>query len=109
MTTPQDLKDPTMNDHVSPSKPGALGDDLFRSLFISAPVAMFVCDRDAVIQHYNDRAVELWGREPKCGVDRHCGSLKLWLPNGEHLPHEQSPIGEVIRTGTPAVHVEVLI
>ena len=28
---------------------------------LSAPVAMFVCDRDGVIQYYNHRAVELLG------------------------------------------------
>jgi PAS domain S-box-containing protein len=81
----------------------------YRTLFAAAPMAVFVCDRNAVIQQYNQRAVELWGREPVCGVEQHCGSVKLWFPNGKLLPHAQSPIVEVLRTGIPARNVEVFI
>jgi PAS domain S-box-containing protein len=81
----------------------------YRSLFASVPVAVFVCDRNAVIQQYNRRAAELWGREPTCGVEQHCGSAKLYLPDGALLPHPQSPIVEVLRTGSPASNVEVFI
>ena len=84
-------------------------EDRFRSLFASAPMAIFACDRNAVIQHYNRHAVELWAREPECGVEQHCGSVKLWLPDGTLLPHAQSPIVEVLRTGIPAFDVEVSI
>ncbi len=84
-------------------------EELFRTLFESAPMAVFVCDRDAVIQNYNRRAMELWGREPVCGKEKHCGSVGLWLPNGELLPHGQSPVMEVLRTGVPVFNVEVFI
>ncbi len=81
----------------------------YRSLFASAPMAVFVCDHDAVIQDYNRRAVELWGREPVRGVEQHCGSLGLWLPDGTPLLHWNSPMREVLRTGIPANDVRVLI
>jgi signal transduction histidine kinase/ActR/RegA family two-component response regulator len=84
-------------------------EERFRSLFVSAPMAIFACDRDGVIQQYNSRAVELWGRQPVCGVEKFYGSLKLWLPDGRPLPHEESPIVEVLRTGAPALDVEVVI
>jgi PAS domain S-box-containing protein len=84
-------------------------EERYRVLFRALPVAVFACDRDAVIQDYNQRAVELWGREPQCGVERHCGSVKLYLPNGVFLPHTQSPMVEVLRTGVPAKNVEVFI
>lgn len=84
-------------------------EERFRTLFESAPMAVFACDRDAVIQHYNENAARLWGREPECGVERHCGSQKLWLPDGTYLPHDQSPMVEVLRTGNPAHNVEVYI
>ena len=80
-----------------------------RALFETAPMALFVCDRTAVIQQYNRRAVELWGREPICGAERHCGSVKLWLPDDTLLPHAQSPMMEVLRTGIPAINIEVSI
>jgi PAS domain S-box-containing protein len=84
-------------------------EERYRALFESAPMAIFVCDPSAVIQRYNSRAVELWGREPVCGVERHCGSTKLWLPDGSLLPHTQSPIVDVLRTGVPLDNVEVVI
>jgi PAS domain S-box-containing protein len=80
-----------------------------RILFAAAPMAVFVCDRNAVIQYYNSRAVELWGREPARGIEQHCGSVKLWLPDGTHLPHGQSPIVEVLHSGIPAFNVEVFV
>ncbi|MEO5618780.1 MAG: PAS domain-containing sensor histidine kinase [Candidatus Eisenbacteria bacterium] len=84
-------------------------EERYRTLFASVPVAVFVCDRNAVIQDFNGRAVELWGREPTCGVEQHCGSVKLWMPDGTLLPHSQSPVVNVLRTGVPANGVEVLI
>lgn len=86
-------------------------EDRFRGLFNSVPVAVFVCDSSAVIQHYNRRAAEFWGREPKCGdpSERYCGSMKLFLPDGTHLPHDQSPMVEVLRHGVTIEHVEVSI
>ncbi len=84
-------------------------EERYRTLFASAPMAVFACDQNAVIQHYNARAVELWGREPVCGVEQHCGSVKLWLPDGTFLPHTQSPMVEMLRTGIPVQNVEVFI
>jgi PAS domain S-box-containing protein len=84
-------------------------EERYRTLFAAAPMAVFVCDRNAVIQQYNPRAMELWGREPKRGVEQHCGSVKLWLPDDTLLPHAQSPIMEVLRTGIPMRNVEVFI
>jgi PAS domain S-box-containing protein len=84
-------------------------EERYRTLFDSAPMAVFVCDRNAVILQYNHRAVELWGREPTCGVEKYCGSTRLWLPDGTLLPHDQSPVLDVLRTGVPAHNVEVFI
>ena len=84
-------------------------EERFRRLFSTAPMAVFVCDKDAVIVDFNEQAVELWGREPVRGVEKHCGSVKLWLPDGTHLPHEQSPVRSVLSTGIPVRNVEVSI
>jgi PAS domain S-box-containing protein len=76
-------------------------EERFRVLFDLGPIAIFSCDREGVIQNYNRRATELWGREPKCGDDgeRFCGSLKLYHMDGRHLPHAESPICEVLEMG----------
>ncbi len=83
--------------------------DNARALFETVPIAVFVCDRNSVIQRYNPAAVKLWGRAPVCGVEQHCGSINLWRPDGTRLPHAQSPVVEVLRTGVPAHNVEVFV
>jgi len=90
---------------------GALreSEERFRSLFESAPMAVFACDRDGVILQYNLRAAELWGRGPACGVERYSGALRLWLPDGKPLPDERNPIVEVLHTGLPTRDVEMSI
>src|SRR5688572_3970241 len=40
-------------------------EDRFRRLVEVMPVAVYVCDTTGIIQSYNKRAVELWGREPR--------------------------------------------
>ncbi|WP_309625084.1 PAS domain-containing protein, partial [Methylibium sp.] len=87
----------------------AESEDRYRTLFASAPMAVFACDSVAVIQDYNARAAEIWGREPVRGIEKHCGSRRLLLPDGTLLPHAQSPIVEVLRTGEPALNVEALV
>lgn len=84
-------------------------EEKYRALFDLAPMAVFVCDRNAVIQEFNQYAVELWGRQPQRGVEKHCGSVRLFLPGGAWLPHEKSPIIEVLRTGEAVRDVEVFI
>lgn len=86
-------------------------EERYRTLFEAAPVAVFVCDRSAVIQDYNRRAEDYWGRSPKRGdpTEIYCGSLTLYLPDGSRLAPSESPVVEVLRTGIPAYNVEVII
>jgi PAS domain S-box-containing protein len=84
-------------------------EERYRTLFTSAPMAILACDREGVVQHYNRRAVELWGREPARGQERHSGSARLWRPDGTFLPREESPMVEVLRTGIPIHDVELFI
>jgi PAS domain S-box-containing protein len=83
----------------------------FRRLVELMPVAVYVCDTSGTIQSYNSRAVELWGREPKPGdtAQRYCAALRLWSPDGKLVPHEESKMAEVLRTGVPAHDLEVVI
>ncbi len=86
-------------------------EERFRRLVEVMPVAVYVCDTSGIIQSYNHRAVELWGREPKLGdtAQRYCASLRLYSPEGKLVPHEESKMAEVLRTGVPARDLEVVI
>jgi PAS domain-containing protein len=79
-------------------------EERFRRLVDVMPVAVYVCDASGIIQDYNRRAVELWGREPKLGdpAQRYCGSLRLYAPDGTLVPHQESKMAEVLRTGIEA-------
>jgi PAS domain/His Kinase A (phospho-acceptor) domain len=70
----------------------------YRTLFDLEPVAVYSCDAAGIIQQFNRRAAELWGREPAPGDsdERFCGSYKLFRPDGSFMPHEQCPMAEVV-------------
>jgi PAS domain S-box-containing protein len=87
-------------------------EERFRALFELGPVAVYFCDASGVIQNFNHRAAELWGREPALEDtdERFCGSFKLFRPDGSFMPHEQCPMVEVIAGKISGVRdAEVLI
>ncbi len=86
-------------------------EERFRQLLELMPVAAYVCEPSGIIQLYNNRAVELWGREPKPGdrEERYCGSLRLYCPDGKFVPHNESKMAEVLKTGNEARDLEVVV
>lgn len=81
----------------------------FRALFNLAPMGVLVCGGNGLIQHYNHRAVEIWGREPECGSDCYSGMVKLFQPDGQEILEHQSPITEVLKTGISLRNLEIHI
>ena len=73
-------------------------EEQYRTLFDLGPVAIYSCDAAGVIQTFNRRAVELWGREPGPGDtdERFCGSFRMLRPDGAFMPYEQCPMAEVL-------------
>lgn len=73
-------------------------EERYRALFDLVPVAVYGIDGAGVIQTFNRRAAELWGREPALGDtdERFCGSYKLFRPDGTFMPHAQCPMAEVV-------------
>ncbi len=73
-------------------------EERFRALFELGPVAVYSCDASGVIQNFNRRATELWGREPVLGdaTERYCGSFKMFRPGGTFMPHEHCPMADVL-------------
>jgi PAS domain S-box-containing protein len=84
----------------------------YRTLFELGPMAVYCCDASGVIQEYNHRAAELWGCQPALGDtdQKFCGSLKLLRPDGTCMPHDQSPVADVLRGARASVcDAEVVI
>jgi PAS domain S-box-containing protein len=87
-------------------------EERYRALFNLGPVAIYSIDASGVIENFNRRAAELWGREPALGDtdQRFCGSFKMFRPDGSFMPHEQCPMAEVVSGKITAAHdAEVLI
>ena len=59
----------------------------FRTLFNLVPSAVYSCDVQGVIQDFNRRATELWGRTPARGdaSARFCGSIRMFRPDGSPM------------------------
>jgi len=84
----------------------------YRALFELGPVAVYSIDTSGVIQNFNRRAAELWGREPALGDtdERFCGSYKLFRPDGSYMPHAECPMALVVSGAMSAAHdAEVII
>jgi PAS domain S-box-containing protein len=69
----------------------------YRTLFELVPVAVYMTDAAGVIQEYNHRAVEMWGRKPSQNGGKFCGSVKMYYPDGTFMPHDQCPMARVLR------------
>jgi PAS domain S-box-containing protein len=80
-------------------------EERYRTLFDLCPVTVYSCDAAGVIQAFNHRAAELWGREPLPGDTdaRFCGSSKMFRPDGSFMPHEQCPMAQVVSGAIPGV------
>ncbi len=84
-----------------PNRALTASEDYIRSLVEIMPVAMYMCNGEGLITYYNQRAVELWGRSPQLldPTDRYCGSLRMFWPSGEILPHDECPTAVAIQLG----------
>jgi PAS domain S-box-containing protein len=91
----------------------ALGnsEEQMRGLIAMLPVAVYTCDMEGRITYFNQRAVELWGREPRLGDtdQKFCGAFRLWRPDGTLLPHAETPMALAIREGVGVQNMEVTI
>jgi PAS domain S-box-containing protein len=78
-------------------------EERYRILFELGPVAVYSCDASGVIQNFNNRAVELWGRKPRSGQasERFCGSFKLFRPDGSFMRRAHCPMAEVLSGKIP--------
>ena len=100
-------------ERTAPTRAGAVRQAAGRwdEIYERMPIAVYVCDQDGLILQYNTRAVELWGRTPKIddSEERFCGSHRLFRADGTVLPHGQTPMAQVLRTGEPVRDAEVTI
>jgi PAS domain S-box-containing protein len=80
-----------------------------RELLAGLPAAVYTTDAEGRLEHYNDAAVELWGRAPQIGKEKWCGSQKLLTPEGEAIDLDRSLMAKVVRGEALPERVEIMI
>lgn len=75
------------------------------------PIGLYACDSEGRIIFFNRRAAEIWGTSPQLGdnVARFCGAHRLRSPDGEIVPHADSPMAQVLQDRTAFRDGKVLI
>jgi PAS domain S-box-containing protein len=75
------------------------------------PTAVYTCDEEGRITFFNQRAADLWGREPKLNSeeDKYCGSVRMVAPDGSPIPPSACPMAFAVKTGQSFRSEEVTI
>src|SRR5579871_3972345 len=76
---------------------GDLKDSVFRELVEALPVAIYTTDAEGRLTYFNRAAVKLSGRVPEIGTDKWCVTLRIFLPDGTYLPHDQCPMAAALK------------
>ena len=86
-------------------------DSEFHHLLAKVPAAAYTCDAAGLITYFNERAVQLWGREPKLNnhVDRFCGSFKLFTTDGSPIAHDECWMALALRNGKAYSEQEIVV
>lgn len=82
---------------------------MFQNIFQDVPVAIYICDTQGNIVHYNQEAEKLWGRKPIPGKDFWCGALKVIRADGSDMKITDCPLAKVILEGAAPYQEEVII
>jgi PAS domain S-box-containing protein len=73
------------------------------------PVALYTTDAEGRLTYYNKAAEALWGRAPKLGEQRWCGSLKIELPDGTDVPLDLCPMAAALKERRPQIGPEACV
>lgn len=69
---------------------------------------VYLTDVDGFIIYYNPAAAAMWGRSPRLGVDRWCGSWDIYTVDGEFVPHDKCCMAEALRQNRPFRGIEAI-
>lgn len=81
----------------------------YRHLISALPIAVYTCDAAGYITLFNAAAAALWGRKPQIGVDRWCGSHRVFDTEGSPVPPEECAVAVAIREARSVHDVEMIV
>ncbi len=72
----------------------------YRQFLDALGVAVYTTDERGRITFFNAAAALFWGRRPALG-EEWCGSLRIFSPDGTHIPHDQCPMAVALKENRP--------
>lgn len=95
--------------HLPPGT--SIANQLNHDLIEHLPVGIYLCDQSGVLVAYNRKAAEIWGDAPNLGDSqlKFCGAYKLLTPEGVHVPHECTPLAQVLITQQAVMNFRAII
>lgn len=88
----------------------ANSEERYRRLVNSLPAGVYTCDKEGVINFFNEVAAALWGYRPDISNRqlKYCACYKVFLNGTFVLPHE-TPMAIALQTGQSFRNVEVVM
>jgi PAS domain S-box-containing protein len=89
----------------------SIANQLNHDLIEHLPVGVYLCDEQGVLVAYNRKAAEIWGENPVLGDDqaKFCGAHKLLTPEGVYVPHDQTPLAQILITQKPITNFRAIV
>ena len=81
----------------------------YRHLVGALPIAVYTCDAEGRLTLFNQAAAALWGREPLLGIDRWCGSHRVFDADGLPVAPEACAVAVAVRDGRSVHDVEMIV
>jgi len=109
------MKSPGAHDHLTaPAAAAELNSGKINDFFTlidALPVAAYSCDAAGLITHFNNAAVQLWGKTPKLNnpEDRFCGSFRLFSIDGVPIQHDACWMALALQTKQGFNRKEIII
>jgi diguanylate cyclase (GGDEF)-like protein len=108
------IREQTPREHVLGQRIGSVlqdGESPFRRLLETLPAGAYTCDPEGLITYFNERAAQLWGRTPKLNdpVDRFCGSVRLFSPDGAPIAHDRCCMALALKTNVGQNGREIVV
>jgi len=83
--------------------------EINNGLIQNLPFAIYACDSDGFITHFNKAAEILWGRTPEIGKDSWCGSFQIFQLDGAPQPLDTCPMAIAIKEAREVYGHELII
>jgi PAS domain S-box-containing protein len=75
------------------------------------PLAVYTCDDEGRITFFNERAADLWRREPRLNdnEEKYVGWRRILAFDGSSIPLNESPMASVLKTGKPVRNQDITV